>query len=213
MGRLTLFGMYQYDNEILDQITMPDGFDLNTFKALLIEECGMLYPFHQSVPYFKANVKYFFSRNKYRWERLYQAFTMDYNPIENYDRHEDWTDTPDVTHTMQSSGKDSGSFTNEMTNENMTLNANSAYNSSDYSPLSKIDDTNTGQQSGSNTTDRTDNRTEHETGTHTHSGHIHGNIGVTKNSDMVLAEMDVRKIDLYKVIVNEFSEQFLIGVF
>lgn len=39
--------------------------------------------------------------NKYQinWKKLYDTTVLEYNPIENYDRMEDWTDNDDETST------------------------------------------------------------------------------------------------------------------
>lgn len=48
----------------------------------------------------------------------------------------------------------------------------------------------------------------------THSGHVHGNIGVTMAQQMVSAEIDLRtKHDIAHVIISQFKQRFCLMVY
>lgn len=64
-----------------------------------------------------------------------------------------------------------------------------------------------GTDSGSFQTGR--DRSENET----ISIRAHGNIGITKNSEMVFDEIELRKYNIYEDIVSRFADKFLICVF
>lgn len=47
-----------------------------------------------------------------------------------------------------------------------------------------------------------------------HSGHIHGNIGVTMAQQMISAELDLRaKNDMVHIIISEFKQRFCLMVY
>lgn len=47
-----------------------------------------------------------------------------------------------------------------------------------------------------------------------HSGHIHGNIGVTMAQQMISAELDLRaKYDIVHIIISEFKQRFCLMVY
>lgn len=48
----------------------------------------------------------------------------------------------------------------------------------------------------------------------THTGHIHGNIGVTMAQQMISAELDLRaKNDIVHIIISEFKQRFCLMVY
>lgn len=50
--------------------------------------------------------------------------------------------------------------------------------------------------------------------TSTHSGHVHGNIGVTMAQDMIRAEIDLRtQYDIAHIICDEFKRRFCLMVY
>lgn len=47
-----------------------------------------------------------------------------------------------------------------------------------------------------------------------HSGHVHGNIGVTMAQQMITAELDLRaKYDMVHIIISEFKQRFCLMVY
>lgn len=63
---------------------------------------------------------------------------------------------------------------------------------------------NEGAQTNANSGDNTSN----------HTGHVHGNIGVTMAQDMIRAEVDLRtQYDIAHLICNEFKRRFCLMVY
>lgn len=56
---------------------------------------------------------------------------------------------------------------------------------------------------------------EHSTNSgNEHSGHVHGNIGVTMAQQMISAELDLRaKYDMVHIIISEFKQRFCLMVY
>ena len=192
--RLTLYGMYQYDPTLFDGVTLPEGMDKTLMVNQIIRQSGDLFPYYQAPPQVKSAITEWFTRRKDNFAKLWQGFTAEYNPIENYDRREDSTETPNITHTLSNSGQDAS--TNEADVQ--------GYNGTDYVPNSRT------KSSGTSSTNGTDT----ESGTRTYTSRIHGNIGVTTSAQMLEGELNLRRsLDIYALIAAEFETDNLIQVY
>ena len=192
--RMTLYGMYQYDPTLFDGVILPEGMDKTLMVNQIIRQSGDLFPYYQVPPQVKTAITEWFTRRKGNFAKLWQGFTAEYNPIENYDRQEDSTETPNITHTLSNSGQDAS--TNEADVQ--------GYNGTDYVPNSRT------KSSGTSSTNGTDT----EIGTRTYTSRIHGNIGVTTSAQMLEGELALRKsMDIYALIAAEFETDNLIQVY
>lgn len=192
--RMTLYGMYQYDPTLFDGVILPEGMDKTLMINQIIRQSGDLFPYYQVPPEVKSAITEWFTRRKDNFAKLWQGFTAEYNPIENYDRQEDSTETPNITHTLSNSGQDAS--TNEADVQ--------GYNGTDYVPNSRT------KSSGTSSTNGTDT----ESGTRTYTSRIHGNIGVTTSAQMLEGELALRRsLDLYALIAEEFENDNLIQVY
>ena len=192
--RMTLYGMYQYDPTLFDGVVLPEGMDKTLMVNQIIRQSGDLFPYYQAPPQVKTAITEWFTRRKNNFAKLWQGFTAEYNPIENYDRQEDSTETPNITHTLTNSGQDAS--TNEADVQ--------GYNGTNYVPNSRT------KSSGTSSTNGTDT----ESGTRTYTSRIHGNIGVTTSAQMLEGELALRKsMDIYALIAAEFETDNLIQVY
>ena len=132
MARLTLNGMYQYDPTLFDGMILPEDYDRDALLAEIMTRCGQLYPYHQVPAILKSNIRLWFSRNFLNFDRIMEALLADYNPIENYDRHEEWTRTPDLTDEAKHTGKDtlqlSGKDSDQLSGTDTTTRTYTNYN-------------------------------------------------------------------------------------
>lgn len=290
--RYTLWGLYQYRPDLFDDCPVPPQCEKEILIDVLMEKSGMLFPSHQQPDYFKKNITNWFTRRQNAFERMFRALEEEYSPIENYDRQEEWTDSPDLTKTLTGGHKNenekNGGYTEELRksgnvkdilnkmgaetqdeswlgghkntydSDEMSSNENkvSAYNGSSYQPESmQTGDRNAsgtdtftynGEQKNTITAfdDRTDerttiyndysetretshpngpeksidtftyqNETEKQQGTTTHTGRVHGNIGVTTAQKMIEEELSLRRYDIYNVIAELFETEFLSQIY
>jgi hypothetical protein len=105
MARITLWGFYQYDKTLFDNIVLPDGIDKDNLVADIMRNSGDLYPYHQVPEYLKRNITFWFSRRFFDFDRMYNSLRMEYSPIENYDRIED------ITRDFKDNGTDTETLT------------------------------------------------------------------------------------------------------
>lgn len=87
-ARLSILGMYNYDNSIFDDFTLPDRIPRETFLNNLLLECaefGCIYP---DTRFFKMAVKSWCELELPTWEWLLDTQGYEYNPIWNVDVHD-----------------------------------------------------------------------------------------------------------------------------
>ena len=91
-AKLTLIGMYDYDNTIFSELVMPEGIDKDLFiQALLIQggEFEVLYP---QPAFMKYSIKVWSSKWFRTFSEWLRGTQQKWNPIFNYDRFESTRD-------------------------------------------------------------------------------------------------------------------------
>ena len=230
MARLTLWGIYQYDKTLFDNIVLPDGIDKDNLISDIMRNSGDLYPYHQVPEYLKRNITFWFSRRLFDFDRMYKSLRMEYSPIENYDRIEDikreykdsGTDTETLTLGSSTTSPHTGTDTDTTQGSGSNEKGVSAYNEDGYTNREK--DTETHNSNNTQTynstvtnTESGSDKTQTDYGkqrTETENTRIHGNIGVTTSQQMIESEMSLRaKYDIYKIISREFEREFLVQIY
>ncbi len=204
--------LLDWDETLFDNFTLPDGIDDEdgTVKALIIDD--ILFR-HGDAPLAfpePSIMKFYIGRWSFRsgplWLRYYNAIMAEYNPLENYDRMEERTETRRDTmgneRTLENSTENSGTYTTE--------NTVSAENVVTYSPDNKQVETpaTRADENGSIVDDGSyDGNLDIES-------RIHGNIGVTTSQQMLTAELDlIHRLDLIKYISDAYAAEFCLGVY
>jgi len=228
MLKLTLWGMNDYlDGTLLDFLSesLPaDTFDPEIMEQLIYAECGDLYPYYQVPLYCKQHIKNFFDRNAEQFKRVWEALYSEYNPIENYDRIEAWSDshsesTRDSESLSMSSSESVSAVTSSSDSQSSSANGNiSAFNSPTLQP-----------QSASNGNAATSGRTNNDTrGTSNslraglnvkdniarddHRGRVHGNIGVTTSQQMIQQSIELGSYDIYIWVISLFRKNIISSI-
>lgn len=214
MARVTLWGMYQYDPTLFDDVQLPQGYLKDVLIDRIMREGGQLYPYHQVPPKLKTSITLWFEGRYYDFLQMFTALHSVYNPIENYDRYED------LSREYQDSGTDTtntGGSSNSTVTPNVTNTTTtdvSAFDASTYQPRDK---TVSGQTGNTQTEDEYGSKTDTLYGKkreETETNHVHGNIGVTTNQQMIESEIEMRqKYDLYGIIYGLFETEFLSQVY
>lgn len=101
LAKITLFGMARWLNnltpadDLFKNMTLPTGLDKSKLVDVIMlrgGEFGVLY----ADPYFMQTMIGVWSQKyQHTFERWVKALAIDYNPLENYDRMESWTDAGD----------------------------------------------------------------------------------------------------------------------
>ena len=190
---VTLTGMLMIDSTMFDGLTLPAGVDKDTLIDTIIFNYGDLYLTNTDPVWTKAAITVWGKRHQYYLEELYKTLSYEYNPIENYDRYEEYTDTTSETSSANTSTNTSAS----------TAARVAAYNSATEQPDSSTTDT--GTQTGTSS--------GNSAGTVRHEAHIHGNIGVTTAAQMIQGQRDIIRISWYDEAANLFASEFCIMLY
>lgn len=200
-AKLTLIGLYNYDSSIFDSMVLPVGIDKDTVINNILfrsSDFEILY----ADPDFLKDAIGLWSR---KWNRTFskwlEALKLEYDPISNYDRHEEWQ--TDDTGSRSSNSTDTSSATAGGTNTDKV----SAYNSNTL-----VDD-----KSNTSSSSSSSNASSNLSGTHANKelrkGRAWGNIGVTTSQQMLQAELDIASWNMYEHITDVFLSEFVIPVF
>lgn len=229
-ARMTLIGLYNYDGTLFDGLTLPTGYNKNTFIDTLLLEHGEKCVLYTDPDFMKYSIEAMGKKWYNELERIYQTLTDDYNPLYNYDRNETYSDQIYGTNSEATTGWKGGGSTrtnkpeyyNEQLTDGKTTEKVSAFNSSNYEPDKEVTE-NTGKMKYSGTTeDIAENYGENSNGTLqgseqkaiTHKAQAYGNIGVTTSQQMAESEVELRlKMNLYGVATGIFANELLIQVY
>lgn len=194
---MSLIGLYNVDNTLFDEMIMPEEVDRETLVNTILLKSGEFEVLYPNPDFMKAFIKTW----SMKWNRTFvkwvEGMSVSWNPIENYDRYEDWTD--------KKTGGSSANGSNNMTVQGSETSKVSAYDSSTLQPSGETDNSSTTGTTISNTL------TDHEDTTH--EGHIHGNIGVTQASDMLRSFLDISEWNLYEHIADVFIREVCIPIY
>lgn len=212
MSLLTVEGLYNYDNTLFDGFNVPNGLVKQiAINAILMRtrELEILYP---DFTYMKNRITIWSNKYQINWKKLYDTTVLEYNPIENYDRVEDFTDTDDETTSSARDNTIKRTSTNEIVNSVNITDQNTAFNAGLTDHAKQITDGDT-TENGNITNTEKENVNDGRTGKHTRTGRVHGNIGVTTSQQMIQSERDLVVFNLYDIIAESFIENFCLMVY
>jgi hypothetical protein len=204
-AKLTLIGCNAFFENIGDDLfkglTLPEGLAKKTLTDNILLEGGEFEVLYSDPWALQNFISVWADREAATFKRWVDALAIEYAPLENYDRHEDWTDTLDSDGTSNTTGTNDTS-----TNGTVTTDV-SAYDSSSYQPKDKV----TSSETIDNDTTESNTSTLDNTGVH--SGYIHGNVGVTTSQQMLESELDLGYWNIYSRITDMFLKEFCIMIY
>lgn len=198
---MTILGLYQYgayeQKDLFQNMKIPAGIDRQDLIDNILEQGAAFEILYPDFEYLQFSIGAWSKRWYRTMEKWLKALEVEYNPLDNYDRHEEWTDTDNVSGKTET---EAGVTTTGEDELSVT-----AYDSDDYHNKEKTDTTGTSNSTGYSATE-TDS-------TGKHSGHLYGNIGVTTSQEMLREELDVQKFNLIQQITDLFLTEFCIMVY
>lgn len=128
LAKMTLIGFYNAYEDIaplFEDLTLPAGIDKDLFINSLLLDAGEFEVLYADPDFFKNAIS-IWGRKWYRtFEKWYQALSIGYDPLNNYDRTEEWT-------------------TNTNSNSNSTSQSNrSSFDTQTLQPYSSVNDSGT----------------------------------------------------------------------
>lgn len=198
---MTILGLYRYgesnQQDLFQNMKIPAGIDRQDLIDNILEQGAAFEILYPDFEYLQFSIGAWSKRWYRTMEKWLKALTVQYDPLNNYDRHEEWTDNDKV------SGKtETAAGVNTTGQDELSV---TAYDSDQYHNKEKTDSSGTGESTGSSET-TTDAESKH-------SGHLYGNIGVTTSQEMLREELDVQRFNLIQQITDLFITEFCIMVY
>lgn len=204
-AKYTLIGCNAFFQNIGDDLfkglTLPTGLVKKTLTDNILLQGGEFEVLYSDPWALQNFISVWADREQAMFQRWVDALAIEYAPLENYDRMENWTDTLDSDGTSRTTG------TNDTSTSGTVTTDVSAYDSSSYQPKDKV----TSSETIDN--DTTENNTSTLDNTGVHAGRIHGNIGVTTSQQMLEAELDLGYWNIYSRITDMFLKEFCIMIY
>lgn len=176
-----------------------------------------------------------YAKNAKKYQMLLDVYNVEYNPIDNVDAHEEFTDTrtPDITRTSSSEGTSSSEVKNnqqrtttDTPNDYKTTTeiSKNPYDNPGYTPETKQETTDSGSRTttesfsgaaDTSSASSTGSSSSTETGTETivHTSYRHGNIGVTSTQQLITQQIELApKMDILSIIFADLIDAVCIQV-
>lgn len=194
---LSILGLYNNDNTVLDTLTVPDGVDADTIKENILIECAELTVVYQDPDFMKLAIKSWCKKCMPVWQKLQETLELEYNPLWNKDAYYE----EDVARDKDTTAETTDTSTGTGTNEHDTAGFNSAEWAN--STLDKAATTETGSSTGKGTEDENIHSTRRE----------YGNIGVTTSMQLIKEQREVVEFNMMQRIIDDFKMRFCILVY
>lgn len=232
-SKITIAGAEKYLNDQNSSLFASAVFPTGVSKDLIIDAVimrgGEFEVLYSDLDFMQAATARWAARWNRTFTKWYEALQIEYDPLYNYDRTEEWTenesgssagsrDLSDSYNKKENSAQ-SGSSTD--TGSGDSTDQISAYNSSVF----ENDRKNVSSSSGSTSTtaasagQEDSTRSEGEKTANSHvsanvrKGRAYGNIGVTTSQQMLQAELDLQEWNLYEHIADIYLNEFAIPIY
>lgn len=200
--KLTTIGLYNYYPSLFDELTFPDGIDRDLAINSILERSGEFEVLYSNPEFFKFLIGVWAKKHKWTFERYVQLYETEYNPLDNYDRHEEYEDNR--TNKSLNVARGNTNTTGSRDDERKV----SAFDSSVYEPSNKDVES---SSTNSNTSGLTNSSGEEKL---EHTAYIHGNIGVTSAMELFEAQQTLLNThNMYDEIAGLFVDEFCILVY
>lgn len=202
---------------IFSLLQLPAGINKETVTNNILLE-SMDFEAVYTDPDFLRDAIYIWGKTNYHtFEKWYKAQQIEYDPLNNYDRYEEWADkgTDNKTTSSGQTGKSDATNTELNTSNGTQDHYVNPYDTNQLTEDEQVKNLTTDNINGTqvinsqiDTTGKEDGETSGE-----HKGHMWGNIGVTTSQQMLQAEYDIAEWNLVQHITDMFLQKFCIMVY
>lgn len=195
--------MKLYDNDLFNDIMLPEGIDHDTVVNTILSESALNTPMYPEHDLFKMMIQNFFKKYYNNFDRYNKAMNEDYTPNENYRK----TDEKKINDTVNKHELLDGHQVNTFDDHEIKEDFKMAFDANDWKRTDRFDDkvyNNDDYKQWNNT----DTKTNRDGTVNTVS---HGLTGVYSNQKLVEEELKLRsKYNVYKYISDLFYDEFMI---
>lgn len=222
---LSILGLYQREPTLFDELELPGSMNKDVLIDNILYEAATLEAYYPDPNFMKFMIGRWSFMNQSVWQKLYDTTVLEYNPIFNYDRTEEWSENEQMLDKRTLTGKEMETSTDNSSGEirssgtvQSELNV-SGYNESSYVPREQTIETPNTLTSNTSETDRIVSIDKNDTENmdrkrdNIRTGRAFGNIGVTTTQQMIQQERETVLFNMYKVITDSFIERFCLMIY
>lgn len=207
--KVTLYGLYNFveqsGDNLFKNLIIPEAVDKDALISNILDRGGEFEVLNLDPNYTIDRIK-FWSK---KWERTFEkwaaALAVKYEPLNNYDRFEEWTTTDEGSNTNSSTGTDTSHSEGSGTTDTKV----SAYNNNNL-----VNDSQDGTENSADTNGTTTmNSSGTSNNTNVRTGRAYGNIGVTTSQQMLESELDIATWNIIEHITDVFLQEFTVMVY
>lgn len=202
--------MYKYNEHLFDNLSVPSGIDKDELINNILLLGGEFEVLYADADFLQFSIGVWSKKWQHTMQRWYDALQMEYNPIENYDRMEDWTDQKNDTEKTTRAEMANAIDSSISEGNGNTNNQVSPYDSVNYLNHDQSTTTSSGKNNSTSATSATGNATNESSSNGMHSGRTHGNIGVTTTQQMLEQEFNIARFNLMDEIAYLFLSELCI---
>lgn len=192
-AKITLIGLNNYcvarGYSLFDKALIPSGIDRDMLIHAILLRAGDFEVLYPNPDFMQDVINSLFKRWYKTFAKWEKALNIEYDPLSNYDRKEEWTDNSEADASTRSTSKNDD-----------TLKV-SAYDSDMMHDKEKT----SGDNSSSITSKSNANNKR--------TGRAYGNIGVTTSQQMLDAELTIARFNLYNQIADIIVRDICIMVY
>ena len=89
---LTMIGLYNYDNTLFEGLTFPAGINKDTAVTEILMKCGEFTVLYADPNFMKDAITHWGTKHYRTFEQWVKALSIEFDPLYNYDRFEEYTD-------------------------------------------------------------------------------------------------------------------------
>ena len=195
--------MKLYDNDLFNNILLPEGIDHDTVVNTILSESALNIPMYPEHDLFKMMIQNFFRKYYNNFDRYNRAMNEEYTPNENYRK----TDEKKINDTVNKHELLDGHQVNTFDDHEIKEDFKMAFDANDWKRTDRFDDK-VYNNNDYKQWDNTDTKTNRDGTVNTVS---HGLTGVYSNQKLVEEEIKLRsKYNVYKYISDLFYDEFMI---
>jgi hypothetical protein len=238
---LSILGLYQRDPTLFDELELPGDMNKDVLIDSILYEAASLEAYYPDPNFMKFMIGRWSFMNQSIWQKLYDTTVLEYNPIYNYDRTEEWTENEKMLDgrtaastetetrnlkTGETSRTDSNGDVTTTGTMKTELNV-SGYNEVTFTPSEEtietpdtmtsnnviVDGTRDSTNTGTVSIDKKDTESLDRKRDNLRTGRAFGNIGVTTTQQMIQQERETVTFNMYKVITDSFVDRFCLMVY
>lgn len=198
---IPLYAFYRWDDTLFDLLEVPEGIDKDKLVDNILLEAGERSVIYSDPDFMKKAIGIWSNTYQDTFERWIRALSIEYDPLENYDRRESWTDERNTETSTEDTQTTDQTTSGTNTQSRVAYPDNQWHDGIKDVDSGNLDVTVTGSGSGAGSE------------TSEHEGRTHGNIGVTTSQQMLQAELDLGYWNIIEKITDLFIQNFIIMIY